>query len=78
MISADANILVRLGDQGLTVEVEDDLEVAKALEYYERGMDFADALHLAASQKAIKFVTFDRNLCTKSQRLKTAVAVVCP
>ena len=35
-------------------------EIASALKYYQQGMDFADALHLASSQVAEKFVTFDR------------------
>jgi predicted nucleic acid-binding protein len=32
-------------------------------------MDFADALHLASSQTADQFVTFDRKLAAKAAKL---------
>lgn len=45
-----------------TVTVEDDAMVAAALDLAERGMDFADALHLTRSGHCEAFVTFDRKL----------------
>ena len=36
--------------------------LALALNWYEQGFDFADALHLAKSQQADEFRTFDRTL----------------
>ena len=45
-----------------TVTVEDDATVAAALDLAERGMDFADALHLTRSGHCKAFVTFDRKL----------------
>lgn len=58
------------------VEVETIGVVAKALDWHEQGMDFADALHLA-STKAIEFATFDEKLIKLAQRLqaKGVVAV---
>lgn len=44
------------------VEIEQPLEVTQALQWCEKGMDFADALHLAASKNSRKFVTFDEQL----------------
>ena len=44
------------------VEVEDAALVAQAMGWVEAGMDFADALHLAAAQDCEGFVTFDRRL----------------
>ena len=44
------------------VSVEDAPMVAKALAWAEAGMDFADALHLAAAATCKAFVTFDRRL----------------
>src|SRR5579863_6354349 len=41
------------------VFLEDELEVAKALDWLEGGLDFADALHLANAQHAARFATFD-------------------
>jgi predicted nucleic acid-binding protein len=39
--------------------VESVHQVALTLEYYAQGLDFADALHLASSQQANMFYTFD-------------------
>lgn len=45
-----------------TVTVEDAALVAAALDLAEKGMDFADALHLSRSAHCEGFVTFDRKL----------------
>ena len=44
------------------VTVEDSPAVAEALDLFESGMDFADALHLASSRDATRFATFDERL----------------
>ena len=44
------------------VSIEDRSAVLAALDGYGRGLDFADALHLARSGRATAFVTFDRKL----------------
>lgn len=45
-----------------TVRVEDGAMVAEALDLAEKGMDFADALHLTRTGHCAGFVTFDRKL----------------
>jgi predicted nucleic-acid-binding protein len=50
-------------------------EAHAALGWYERGLDFADALHLASSGACDHLVTFDRNLAGTASRLKLATAV---
>ncbi len=40
--------------------VEDAAVVASALDFAEKGMDFADALHLGKSAHCEGFATFDR------------------
>jgi predicted nucleic-acid-binding protein len=50
------------------VRCEDEPVVRQALTWSREGLDFADALHLAASRTAERFVTFDRAL------IKAAVA----
>lgn len=48
---------------GLTrVSLEDPALAASALDHMERGMDFADALHLGRAGACDAFVTFDRRL----------------
>lgn len=42
------------------VEMEHPTRVAEALQWYEDGLDFADAVHLALSQDADRLATFDR------------------
>ncbi|MFO1424703.1 MAG: hypothetical protein U1F70_13840 [Candidatus Competibacteraceae bacterium] len=58
MIAPTLRKVLRLG----TVEVKSPDDVFVALEGYERGLDFADALHLASSGRAERFATFDRKL----------------
>lgn len=62
-----------LGYRNLTVEAPE--QVHLALDLYRGGMDFADALHLAASTGAGRFVTFDRDLALSAQQLKALPAV---
>jgi predicted nucleic-acid-binding protein len=52
-----------------TVTVEDATIVKLAIDWYGQGMDFADALHLAASEECSGFATMDRKLA------KTAAAI---
>jgi predicted nucleic-acid-binding protein len=52
-----------------TIWVQEPENVYKALSWYESGMDFADALHLANSVG--EFATFDRRLSSKAEVLKT-------
>jgi predicted nucleic acid-binding protein len=44
------------------VTLEDAALIATALDWMTRGMDFADALHLAKAQGFDAFVSFDRRL----------------
>lgn len=45
-----------------TVQVEQAAEIARALDWYEAGMDFADALHLALAGRSIGLATLDRGI----------------
>ena len=59
----------------LTSEVEDPGAVHLALALYRGGMDFANALHLASSIAADRFVTFDRELAEGARSLGALPAV---
>lgn len=50
--------------------------VYDALAGYRKGMDFADALHLAGSSGADQFATFDKKLVRKAGMLKDVVRVM--
>ena len=50
-----------------TVSLEDAGAVAKALNWFEQGLDFADALHLASAGNAKQFATFDRKLARQAR-----------
>lgn len=52
--------------------------VRRALSWLQRGMDFADALHLAASGEAEGFATFDKALIRTARRLKSPIDVIEP
>jgi len=59
------------------VTVEEAGAVAQALDWMTKGMDFADALHLARSAHCSAFVTFDRKLASKAKGL-TPMPVITP
>ncbi len=50
------------------VQVEDPSQVTTALEWYGKGLDFADALHVSGAQPR-PFYTFDQKLIKKSASL---------
>jgi predicted nucleic-acid-binding protein len=59
------------------VVLEEPSKIAQALTLLEQGMDFADALHLARSQHCDAFITFDRKLARRAEKLG-AIPVIHP
>ena len=57
------------------VTLEDRDAVLVALDAFDRGLDFADALHLARSSRASGFATFDRRLAARARGLALAPPV---
>jgi predicted nucleic-acid-binding protein len=57
------------------VQIEDRDAVLNAVDSARRGMDFADALHLARSGRAASFVSFDRRLAKRAVAQKLLPAV---
>jgi len=57
------------------VRLEDPLQVAKAFEWTALGIDFADALHLASSGGANRFLTFDHKFARRAKKI-TGIRVV--
>ncbi len=53
------------------ITVEESEPVWMALRWYEAGLDFADALHLAAVKPQDQFATFDEKLVKKATQLTT-------
>ena len=49
--------------------VEDEDQVIRALDWFADGFDFADALHLASSAGARRFVTLDEKLVKRGKSL---------
>lgn len=56
-----------------TVTLAEPSRVASALTYFEAGLDFADALHLAQAQECEGFLTFDRAFVRDANRLQSVV-----
>ena len=56
-------------------EIEDGERVMQALDWFEAGLDFADALHLAMADADETFVTFDQGLIRGAARLGLPVPV---
>ena len=49
-------------------DIEDEAAVRRAVEFFGKGLDFADSLHLASAGER-RFVTFDRRLQRAARRL---------
>lgn len=56
-----------------SVHVEHEGRIRQALAWAARGMEFADALHLASADDCGAFVTFDRDLLRLGKRIGLAV-----
>ena len=50
------------------VRLEDAAAAAQALQWQQRGLDFADALHLASKGKAASFASFDAKFAKSARR----------
>lgn len=59
-----------------SVRPEEPEQVAQALELYQKGLDFADALHLSSWNGLECFYTFDGTFAKKAARLGQRVAFV--
>ena len=57
------------------ITLEDRDAVLVALDAFDKGLDFADALHLARSSRASGFATFDRRLAKRAKGLALAPPV---
>jgi predicted nucleic-acid-binding protein len=60
-----------MGLPNVQAEMPDQLD--KAIDLYERGFDFADALHLASSPEGASFYTFDTAFIRRARTLKISV-----
>jgi predicted nucleic-acid-binding protein len=52
------------------ITLEDRDAVLSAVDAFDKGVDFADALHLARSSRASGFATFDRQLAKRARGLE--------
>jgi predicted nucleic-acid-binding protein len=57
------------------VRVSDATRIALALDWHQKGLDFADALHLAGSQHTESMATFDKKLVKRAAGLGTCPIV---
>ncbi len=51
------------------IRLEDRDSVLVAVDAFDKGLDFADALHMARSSRASGFATFDQRLAKRAKRL---------
>ena len=58
------------------ITLEDRDAVLVAIDAFDKGLDFADALHLACSSRASGFATFDQRLAKRAKGLALAPPVV--
>ncbi len=69
-LGSEAILRALRGVLGLeNVVMEDPTAVATALRLLEKGIDFADALHIASSAQVDRFMTFDARLAKRAARV---------
>jgi predicted nucleic-acid-binding protein len=56
------------------VYLTDENLILQVIEWHEKGVDFADAFHLASSNHCLEFYTFDEKFIKKSQNLSNSTA----
>lgn len=59
-----------------TITVEAAGDAAQAISWYEQGMDFADALHLASSTSCSGFATMDRRMVAKASAIADGYNII--
>jgi predicted nucleic-acid-binding protein len=59
------------------ITLEDPQLAARALDWAEQGLDFADALHLGAAQGCTAFMSFDRKLAKLAARV-SGIRIAAP
>lgn len=47
--------------------------IVQIIEWYEKGVDFADAFHLASSHHCLEFYTFDEKFIERSKDLSHTI-----
>jgi predicted nucleic-acid-binding protein len=57
------------------ITLEDRNDVLAAMDAFDKGLDFADALHIVRSSRASEFVTFDRRLAKRATNFELAPIV---
>lgn len=60
------------------VVIEDETVLFAALDSHAKGMDFADAVHIASSRRANTFATFDAKVLAWSKKLNLQPEVIIP
>lgn len=61
---------------GIThITIEDRAAVLAALDAFDAGVDFADALHVSRSRHAAMFATFDRRLAQRTKKVALTPAI---
>jgi len=53
------------------VYLDDELKIARILDWHEQGLDFADAMHLANSQSRETLLTFDDKFVRRASGIST-------
>lgn len=76
--SADISLVLEALTQSEQLVLEDEPLILQALVWYKKGIDFADAIHLAAAQSCERLATFDQAFIKAAQALQTPIPVTHP
>lgn len=75
---SDIGLVLEALTQTEQIIMEDEPLILQALDWYKKGIDFADAIHLAAAHGCERLATFDQAFIKATQALQTSIPVSHP
>ncbi|WP_395776246.1 type II toxin-antitoxin system VapC family toxin [Aquidulcibacter sp.] len=75
---SDIGLVLEALTQSEQIVLEDEPLILLALDWYKKGFDFADAIHLAAALRCERLATFDQAFIKAAQALQTPIPVSHP
>jgi predicted nucleic-acid-binding protein len=76
--TADIGLAIEALTQSEQIVLEDEPLILQALDWYKKGIDFADAIHLGAAQGCARLATFDQAYIKAAKAIQTPIPVIHP
>jgi predicted nucleic-acid-binding protein len=75
---AEIGLVLETLTQTEQIVLEDEPLILQALDWYKKGIEFADAIHLGAAQGCERLATFDQDYIKAAKAIQTPIPVTHP